>query len=151
MTRMINAACVLLLSTSLAAHSYPERAFSVSTRTPSTIAVHEAEILVYLLPASFVVRAQGMEVGWEFLDHESYNHEDYFVFWVMNATRKHVGSVLIGFFAINKHTADVWDIEIREMVEGKELAFVQSILRRAHNIDEETINTFRARTWRSTP
>lgn len=133
---------VLLLA--LAIHS--DSALPLSAFKPEPIALYEAEILVYIMPAAQGVRKQGWDVGWELQTSPDLNQEDYFVFWVVNSKRPNVvGSVTIGYYGVNKRTADVWDDNFGKFVEGKELKGVQAILRRAHHIDEATIRQYRSR------
>ena len=113
---------------------------------PQLIALYEAEILIYLLPEAHEVRRQGMEIGWELQANPAYNLEDFYVFWIVNAKRPRVhGSVTIGFFGVNKHTADVWAEGIERFVVTPELVGVQGILRKSHHIDEATIEKYRSR------
>ncbi len=112
---------------------------------PQEIAYHEAEILIYLLPVAKELRAGGMDVSWERQTSAKLNQEDYFVFWVVNARRVSNGSVTVGYFAVNKHTADVWDSDLKELVTSPEIKGVQKILRRAHRIDDHAIEEYRAR------
>jgi len=108
-----------------------------------SITLYEAEVLIYLLPEAHEVRSQGMDVGWEQQQSPSLNLDDFFVFWVVNAKRKDVhGSVTIGFFSVNKHTADIWDNDLGDFVVTPELQGVQRILREAHHIDEGTVQKF---------
>jgi len=111
-----------------------------------SITLYEAEVLIYLLPEAHEVRSQGMDVGWEQQQSPSLNLDDFFVFWVVNAKRKDVhGSVTIGFFSVNKHTADIWDNDLGDFVATPELQGVQRILREAHHIDEAIMEKFRSR------
>ena len=50
-----------------------------------SIALHEAEILIYLLPVSKQLRGKGLEVAWELLDRPGLNQEDYYNFSVFPA------------------------------------------------------------------
>lgn len=113
------------------------------------LALHEAEILIYLLPDAQEVRKQGMEVGWELQTGPDFDQKDFFVFWVVNATRPHVhGSRTLGYYAVNRHTADVSDFSIEavnQFVLSKELEGVRRILRKAHHIDDATITKYRSR------
>jgi hypothetical protein len=117
--------------------------FSQNAPSPELLIRHEAEILIYMLPPARQVRAQGMEVGWELERSAKWNQRDYFFFWVYNTRRPEAGSVTIGHFAVNKHTADVREMLLDTIVEDHELQGVQNILRRAHGIDERTIKKHR--------
>ena len=111
------------------------------TKAPELLPLHEAEILIYLSPPAVSVRAEGMEVGWELQEAKQYN-KNFYVFWMYNAVRESTGSVTIGYFAVNKRTAEVWDLGLERFVESKELAGVQRILRKAHHIDDQTIEKY---------
>lgn len=118
---------------------------SKSARPPGLIAFHEAEILIYLLPQAIEIRSQGMDIGWERETGSEWNQTDYYFFWVYNAKRAEAGSVTVGHFAVNKHTGEVWELMLQEIVKTPELQGVQRILRRAHNIDEETLKQYQFR------
>lgn len=118
----------------------------VRATSPETIALHEAEILIYLLPEARETRKRGMDIGWELETSPQLNQQDFFVFWVVNAKRKHPhGSVTIGFFSVNRHTADVWSNDLGKFVSTTELSGIQKILRTAHHIDQPTIEKFKNR------
>jgi hypothetical protein len=109
------------------------------------IAPHEAEILIYLLPQAQELRKQGMDVGWELQTSPKLNQPDFYTYWLVNSKRPNVeGSVTLGYFSVNKHTAEVWDDnnEKVKVPEAGELEGVERILRRAHHIDEETLHKF---------
>ncbi len=84
-----------------------------------------------------------MDVGWEQSTDTKLNLDDYYFFWVYNATRVTGGSVTIGHYAVNKHTADIWDFMSGQRLDSKELERVQSILRRAHHISEGLVARYR--------
>jgi len=131
---------VLLLA--LAIHSDS----ALPTFKPESIALHEAEILIYIMPAAQEVRKQGWDIGWELQTSPDLNQKNYFVFWVVNSKRPNVnGSVAIGYYSVNKNTADIWDDNFGSFVKGAELEGVQAILRRAHHIDDATIEQYRSR------
>jgi hypothetical protein len=119
-------------SLSLAALRFPEP--SRDKESLARITFHEAEILIYVMPAARTVREQGMDVGWEKSAAPELNHEDYFFFWVYNSKRQGSGSVTIGHFAVDKRNAEVWDFMTGERVSSVELGGVQRILRRAHQV-----------------
>jgi hypothetical protein len=136
--------CTPVLLLVLAIHS--DSASPLSAVKPELIALHEAEILIYIMPVAQEVRKQGWDIGWELQTSTDLNQEDYFVFWVVNPKRPNVnGSVTIGYYSVNKHTADIWDDNFGKFIEGAELEGVQAILRRAHHIDEATIQQYRSR------
>ena len=110
-----------------------------------SIALHEAEILVYLLPVSKQLRGKGLEVAWELLDRPGLNQEDYYNFSVFPAAGEGMAASTLGDYAVNKRTADVWDRKTEEIILTEETEGVQKILRRAHAIDEEVIRKYRLR------
>jgi hypothetical protein len=113
---------------------------------PEQLAYHEAEILIYLLPVAKETRARGSDIIWERESSPRENQSDYFVFWVMNARPNPYGSSTIGYFAVNKHNADVRECGEDEMVvTSPEIEGVQKILRRAHHIDQGTVQKYRYR------
>jgi hypothetical protein len=101
---------------------------------PEPITFSEAEILIYLMPASQEVRKQGFDVGW---DVSRLGDPDQFQFFVFNAKRKcpEGCSVTVGNFSVNRHTAEVTSSDTGAIVTDQELSGVQTILRRAHHLD----------------
>ena len=111
--------------------------------SPEQIDSHEAEILIYLLPEAQELRKRGMDVEWELQASSKLNQRDFYTYWVFNSKRPNVeGSVTVGYFSVNKHTADVWDDDNENVVDVVELEGVERILRRAHHIDKETLQKF---------
>jgi hypothetical protein len=114
-----------------------------ATSKPEQIARYEAEILIYVLPQGQELRNQGMEIGWELQTSSKLNQQDFFTFWVFNSKRPNVeGSVTIGYFSVNKHSAEVWDDNKETLVSTAELEGIQRILRQEHRIDESTVYKF---------
>src|ERR1700722_17661855 len=106
---------------------------TVEAHEPPIISLTEAEILIYLLPQAQELRRQGMDVGWERQTSARLNQKNFYVFWVVNNKRSPVeGSVRVGFFAVSKFTAEVWDDDLETIVSGPDLAGIQNILRKAH-------------------
>jgi hypothetical protein len=120
-----------------------------SPAAPEQIAYHDAEILIYLLPVAKETRARGSDISWERQSSPRLNQSDYFVFWVTNARPNPYGSSTIGYFAVNKHTADVWECGgdgiDTEAVTSPEIVGVQKILREANHIDEASVQKYRSR------
>ncbi len=84
-----------------------------------------------------------MEVGWELQTSSKLDQRDFYTYWVFNLKRQNVeGSVTIGYFSVNKHTAEVWDNGNEKVVDAKDLEGVEKILRRAHQINKETFDKF---------
>jgi hypothetical protein len=112
------------------------------TAPPEQIAPYEGEILIYVLPEAQELRSQGMDVGWEREKNPKLNQRDFYTYWVVNSKRPNVqGSVTIGYFSVNRHTAEVWD-DNGKRVDNSELAGIEKILRQAHHIDEATLRKF---------
>jgi hypothetical protein len=116
---------------------------------PEELAYHDAEILIYLLPVAKETRARGSDIAWERESSPRLNQNDYFVFWVMNARPNPYGSSTIGYFAVNKHNADVWECgggeADRVAVASPEIQGVQRILREALHMDQGTVQKYRFR------
>ncbi|MGH9756305.1 MAG: hypothetical protein ACRD4M_01085 [Candidatus Acidiferrales bacterium] len=109
---------------------------------PTEISASEAEILIYFLPASEAVRAQGYDVGWERQESQKLNQKDFYVFWVYDATRPSNGSVTVGYFSVNKHTGEVWGDSEEQFITSKSILAIQKILRRNHCINEGIIRKY---------
>jgi len=109
--------------------------FGWTTELPEPITLSEAEILIYLMPASVKLRQQGFDVGWE-LEKFSNQNADSFRFQVFNAKRKcpEGCSVTVGYFAVDKRTAEVEDLDARRIVTDEEIRGVQAILRKEHHL-----------------
>lgn len=81
--------------------------------TPPTVAseisIVEAEILLYVSPIAERVRANNSDIAMELQTSAKLNQDDYYFFWVYDSVRHSNGSVTVGYYAVNKHTAEVWD------------------------------------------
>lgn len=112
----------------------------------TTLSATEAKILVYVSSVGEGVRASGFDIGMEQQTSAQLNRADYYYFWVYNAKRgpPH-GSVTIGYYAVNKYTGDVWDIDGKKQLSSKLLEGVQRIVRGSHHIGEDTIARYRGR------
>ncbi len=135
--RLLLSAYLLFIATAISSTGQQE------TKKPETITLPEAEILVYLLPDSHDVRAQGMEVAWVQDTGPELNHKDYFYFFVYNAKRQYAASVTIGHFAVDKHTGEVWDSVLWEKRSSPEIEGVQRIIRKAHAIGPDVLEKFK--------
>ena len=85
------------------------------TNPSPTITIDEAKGLINLLPAIKELRAKGMVVKWDVQTGATMNDKDYYFFWIYNVTaqkERDIGSISVGNYAINKHTADVraWQV-----------------------------------------
>jgi hypothetical protein len=110
---------------------------------PSEISLTEAEILIYVLPQSQAVRKQRGGISWELEEGPARNTKDFFTFWVVGPLREGEASSTVGFFSVNKHTADVWNGVTSKLISDDELSGIQKILRDGHHIDVQTIERYR--------
>jgi hypothetical protein len=122
---------------------------------PSTITISEAGDLISLLPVTRDLRAKGMDVKWEVRVVPTKNNKDYYFFWVYNVTAQKqgdIGSISVGNYAVNKHTADVrvWQVSDEVsygddgvLVATNELVRLQEALRKKHGIDSASIQEYR--------
>lgn len=108
------------------------------------LSLTESEILIYLLPEARQTRNNGMDIGWELETGPPQKTTDFYNFWVVNNERKgHIGSVTIGYFSVNKHTADVWNQVSGKLISSdEELQGIQKILRQGHHIDAQTLERY---------
>ena len=126
----------------------PKNAVSQPSQTsssPEPIALYEGEILIYLLPQGRELRNQGMDIGSEVQPNQKLDQQDFYTFQVFNSKRTNVqGTTTIGYFSVNKHTAEIWDDNNQKQVVTAELEGIQRILRQAHHIDASTVRKFGA-------
>lgn len=107
---------------------------------PGLVSVEEAETLVYVLPVSHELRRQGRDVAWQIEGNSEAKQDDFFTFWVLDAKRNPYGSSTIGYFSVNKHTGDIWNLMPEpRLVTSPELAGVQRIIRESLGIGQDTI------------
>lgn len=109
----------------------------------SQIDIHEAKILVYLVPDAKLARADGVDV-----EIHAYEKADSPYYWCfLYSTRKPVvkgQSVTLGHYRVNKYSADIWRDVPKALMESREIQGVQRILRQAHGISDATVKRFRA-------
>jgi hypothetical protein len=122
---------------------------------PSTITISEAEDLINLLPATRDLRAKGMDVKWDVQSNSTMNNTVYYFFWIYNVTAQKqgdIGSISVGNYAVNKHTADVrvWQVSDEvsygddgALVATNELQRLQEVLRKKHGIESPSIHEYR--------
>jgi WD40 repeat protein len=120
-----------------------------------TITLDEAKDLMNLLPATKELRAKGMDVKWDVRAVPTMNNRDYYFFWIYNVTAQKesdVGSISVGNYAVNKHTADVrvWQVSYDVfygddgiLVSSNELERLQEELRKKHGVDSTSIQEYR--------
>jgi len=121
-----------------------------------TITISEAEDLINLLPATKELRAKGMDVKWDVQALPTMNNRDYYFFWIYNATaqkERDIGSISVGNYAVNKHTADVRIWHVSEevfygddgaLVNTNELERLQEELRKKHGINSALVQQYRS-------
>ena len=109
---------------------------------PSELSKYDAEILLCLLPASMTLRHNGRRVAWEEQTSSAKNQKDFYVFYVYDVSAPDNSSPTVGYFAINKHTAEVWDMGAVDFVQSNDLLAVQRIMRDSHCVDEKTLKTY---------
>jgi hypothetical protein len=120
-----------------------------------TITIDEAKGLINLLPATKELRAKGMDIKWDVQAVPTMNNRDYFFFWIYNATaqkERDIGSISVGNYAVNKHTADVrvWHVSNEvfhgddgALVNTNELERLQEELRKKHGINFTIVQQYR--------
>jgi hypothetical protein len=122
--------------------------FDVHGSLPQSITGTEAAILVNLVPVVTDLRSKGAMVDWEYqsnIDIPEINARDYDFFLFYKGSAKAKGSAVIGRFAVNMHTADVWDVNSKQMVRSREIDDVQTVLRREHSITAWWVEQYRNR------
>jgi len=118
---------------------------SNAAENTTILSATEARILVYVSPVGERLRASGSDIAMEQQTSAQLNQADYYYFWVYNAKRQSNGSVTIGYYAVNKHTADVWDTVEQKRISSRLMVGVQRIIRESHHIDEDTMGKYRSR------
>jgi len=129
---------VLLMATLTAASSAPKPA--------SQINLFEAETLLFLSPEIQGVIHRGMEVALDPDDDNPRAKEPTFFFFRVRA-RVDAPSNLVGYYAVNRYTADVLSIATEEFISGPELAAVQTVIRKVHGIDSAVLQMHRTKDW----
>jgi hypothetical protein len=145
---MIKYVCIFLMAVQVQFSSTPiptESQSRAASCEPTEFTEYDAERLIYLLPASMTTRNNGRKVGWELQSNPELNEKDFFIFYVYDLSAPDSGSPTIGYFAINKHTAEVWDMSAGRSVQSEDLLAVQKILRRGHCVDESVLKTYSSR------
>ena len=125
--------------------SVPRLGPSAGSCRSSQLTVYDAEILLSLLPESRATRKRGGTVAWELQSSTKLNQKDFYIFYVYDLSAPRYGSPTIGYFAVNKHTAQIWDTITDKVVESKDILAVEKILQKAHCIGEKTLATYSQR------
>jgi len=129
----------LLVLPALCALGQPVQAGGNTT----TLTATEARVLVYISPVGEKLRASGLDIAMEQQTSPQLNQANYYYFWVYNAKRRQsAGSVTIGYYAVNKHTGQIWDTDEKKEISSKLVRGVQAIIRRSHHIDEATTEKY---------
>jgi hypothetical protein len=101
----------------------------------------EAEALVALVPEVKDLIAEGHDVQFAPSETSHFNAEAYFGFyvWIPNP----VSSGIIGRYAVNKRTADLWDWMLSAWVCSPAIDERQAEIRQEHSITAEVIDQYR--------
>jgi hypothetical protein len=158
------AAASLFMSAFVCCPLSPSRALTLGPDSTSqgheakaspTITLEEAQALIGLLAVTKELRAKGMVVKWDVQAGPTMNNRDYYFFWIYNATAQakgDIGSISVGNYAVNKHTADirVWHVSDEvfhgndgELVAANDLQQLQEDLREKHGIESGLIQEYR--------
>ena len=114
-----------------------------SAKNSPLITREEAEILIYVMPDAEAERKAGKDVAWTPEVNKQYDLANFYYFWVVGAgQRKEPGSITVGYFAVNKHTGDMWETVNTEHITGPQLSGVQKIIREHHNITAAVLKEF---------
>lgn len=117
----------------------------VRTGTDSAALVNEeeAEILIYAMPGAQAERENGKDVACTPETNKEYDHENFYYFWVVGTGEAHhEGSITLGYFAVNKHTSDIWEYATMEHIQSAQLLGIQKIIRKYHHIDEAVLKKY---------
>src|SRR5262249_38530987 len=105
----------------------------------SVLSKEEALILVYVSEAPHRERAAGGEGGIDTeCDSKDFNYEDFYYVVVTDPRGPSTGSASVASYAVNKRTADVWEIGVEQALNDRELSRIQAWMRALHHIDEST-------------
>jgi len=98
---------------------------------PKALTVCEARLLVYLLPEAHAMREEGFDANPAFERFQSSDSE--YVFMLQAVVENPEGSVLLGYFGVNKFTGEIVERTTDERVGSKEIEGVLKILRWAQS------------------
>lgn len=107
----------------------------------TTVDRAEAEALVALVPEVKDSIADGHDVQFAPSDTVNFNTEAYFGFYV--TIPNPISSGIIGRYAVNKRTADLWDWDLSAWVCSPAIDERQAKIRQKHNITAEVIDRYR--------
>jgi hypothetical protein len=109
------------------------------------INMEEAEILIYVMPDAQAERKSGKDVAWSLETNPEYDLKNFYYFWVVgtgDGESHHEGSITVGYFAVNKHTGDVWEYATMEHINSPQLEGVQKIILKHHDIDSAVLRKY---------
>jgi len=109
--------------------------------TATVIDRAEAQALVAVVPEVRNSVAAGQKVNFFDIDIGKFNTAAYFGFFV--SVPSEISSGLIGRYAVNKKTADVWDVTLIALVRCSAIEAQQRKIRQKHHISVEVINRYR--------
>jgi hypothetical protein len=111
----------------------------------AVVSLAEAKIVIFVSPIAEEIRRKGMDIGVELQSSSQLNQNNFYYFWVYNNKRTDLGgSVTIGYYAVSKYTADVWNVDSSQLVSGGLLGDIQAILRAEHGIDESVVKRYQS-------
>ncbi len=110
-------------------------------QTATQISETDAKILVYLSPLADTVRAAGGDIVMELSPPSKELGNDFF-YYRMGDYKSKSPSNLVGFSAVNKYTAQVWDTDGHVEVSDAVLRGVQAIIRKANHIDARVMTQY---------
>jgi hypothetical protein len=113
---------------------------SSASPPPTEINLDEAKQLVALVPEVRDTKKEGFSVRVTDIDVSSFNQKAYFGFFVSVPSTESSG--VVGRYAVNKQTADLWDLLLGAWVCSPEITARQIELRRTHHISVEVIKRF---------
>jgi hypothetical protein len=143
MIRRVTLPALLAACLCLAGYSTgDDRALAAAGCGASLLAQSDAEILIYLLPQSAAVREKGNTVGWEIQTNPRLNQKDFYNFYLYDLAARADSSPTIGYFSVNKHTAEVWDADNGAPVDSRDIREIQRILRKGHCIGDQVVREF---------
>ncbi|MEJ2079534.1 MAG: hypothetical protein P8020_19370 [Acidobacteriota bacterium] len=129
-----------LLESLSAAPSAPQAAADLP-RLDRPLILTEAKILVTLTDVAQQTMAHGWPIEWH-----ATKSPDWFFFSAYNVGRTNPGgSVTLGHFAVNRHTATVWEAVSGTLVSSPAMGVVQRILREDRGITPDDIEKWSSR------
>lgn len=136
-------ACAVAAIVLFSALVAPANRVSTAAPAPTLLTMEEAEILIYLLPEAHAERERGRDVSWTSETNKAYDLQDFYYFWLVGSGEPHhVGSITVGYYAVNKHTGDIWETAATQHITSPELKGVQAIIRAAHHVNASILRKY---------